>query len=186
MDQKAGQAIGARRAVWVGYPLRRVGGRPSLAHRSAMVSWSVFSPRANSDLTLFRSNAASKRQGLIVIKGVAQYCGQALCGDLLADLSVAPSDVPGNSAPAGEQLKVSVAWGVPQAPLRACKKYDLREHGTTSKVPDCTLALEISLCCSRNISSGKMLLAGSKYRGGGKISNDYVHRVEGLLLEAPE
>ena len=89
-----------------------------------MIYCSVFSPRANSDLTLFRSNATSKHQGLIVLKRVVQYYGQALCNDLLADLPVATSDVPGSSVPVEEELKVSVAWDVRQSQLRACRRYD--------------------------------------------------------------
>jgi hypothetical protein len=96
-----------------------------------MVYCSVFSPRANSDSTLFRSNASSKRQGLIVLKGVIEYCGQTLCNDLLANLPIATSDVPRSSIPAEEELTVSVAWGVPRSPLRACRRYDLRKNGTT-------------------------------------------------------
>jgi len=129
MGQKVGQATGLEVLAWVGYLSHVIEFIFSRAPRSTVDYCSVFPPTANSDLALFRSNAASRDQRLIALERVVQYSYQGLCSDLLPEFFAADSHVQGTSLRSEEELKVSVACAsgrgmMPPSPLGYCRPWD--------------------------------------------------------------
>jgi len=129
MGRKVGQATGLEVLAWVGYLSHVVGLIFSRAPRSTVDYCSVFPPTANSNLALFRSNAASRDQRLIALERVVQDSCQGLCSDLLPEFFAANSHVQGTSLRSEEELKVSVAVAsgrgmMPPSPLGYCRPWD--------------------------------------------------------------
>jgi hypothetical protein len=129
MGRKVGRATGLEVLAWVGHLSHVVGLIFSRAPRSTVDYCSVFPPTANSNLALFRSNAASRDQRLIVLERVVQDSCQGLCSDLLPEFFAANSHVQGTSLRSEEELKVSVAVAsgrgmMPPSPLGYCRPWD--------------------------------------------------------------
>jgi hypothetical protein len=134
MDQKVGQATEPGARAWVSYLSRQSGLSFSFAPQSTMVYRSIFPPRTNSNLSLLRSEAASKIQSVVVRKGAAQHRGEACRDHFLSDFWVAASHVPAIPVPAEDEPKVSVECGsrrgmMPSCTLRALKRRDSWKRG---------------------------------------------------------
>jgi len=97
--------------VWIDCLSCAVGSIFSLATESTINHRTVFLPTANSDLTLFRSNTASKGQNLDGFEGSDQYSCQRLRNYFLSSLEflTVANHVLGIFFPTGEDLKGSKA-----------------------------------------------------------------------------
>jgi hypothetical protein len=129
MGQKVGQVTGLEVFAWVGHLPHAVGLTFSRAPRSKVDYCSVFPPTANSDLALFRSNAASRDRRLIALEGTVQYSCQGLCSDFLPEFLAADSHVLETSVRSEEEVKVSVACASRRgmmlpSPLGYCRPWD--------------------------------------------------------------
>jgi len=129
MDQKVGQATGPGARAWVSYLSCLSGLSSSFEPQSMMVYRSIFPPRTNIDLPLFRSEAAVKIQSDVVRKGAAQRRHEACRDDLFSDFLVAASHVPAIPVPAEDERKASVACVsrremMPPGTSRALKRWN--------------------------------------------------------------
>ncbi len=129
MGQKVGQATGLEILAWVAHLSHVAGFTFSRTPRSTVDYCSIFPPTANSDLALFRSNAASRGQRLIALEGAVPYSCQGLCSDFLPPFLAADIQMLGTSLRSEEELKVSVACASRRgmmlpAPLGYCRPWD--------------------------------------------------------------
>jgi hypothetical protein len=129
MGQKVGQATGLEVLAGVGHLSHGVGFIFSRAPRNRVDYWSVSPSTANSDLALFRSNAASRDQRLSALEGAVQYSWQGLCSYFLPEFLVADSHGLGTSLCSEAELKVSVACASRRgtmlpSPLGYCRPWD--------------------------------------------------------------
>lgn len=129
MGQKVGQATRLEVLAGAGHLSHVVGFIFFHAPRSTVDYCSVFPPTANSDLALFRSNAASRDQRLIALEGTVQYSCQGLCSYFLPEFLAADSHVLETSVRSEEEVKVSVACASRRgmmlpSPLGYCRPWD--------------------------------------------------------------
>ena len=127
VHEKVRQTTRPKGLTWASYPACLVVSIVPLAARRSVDHPTVSPSTANSDLTLFMSDAASKGQCFFGFERALQHSFQGLCNDLLSASLAAVSHVSGSMFPAVEELKVSGAR------VGACGEGSLRAGGTAGR-----------------------------------------------------